>query len=153
MRVSVIGGGTITASRERVAESVGEELGARGHTVVCGGLGGTMAAVCRGAKEGGGKTVGILPTADPADANPHVDTAVATGLGHARNALVPLNGEGVIALSGGPGTLTEIGFALVYGRPVVGIDSHEVQGVEAVGTPAEAVDAIEAADGHDDDRP
>lgn len=145
MRASVIGGGRISPTQEVVAETTGEELAYRGHTVVCGGLGGTMEAVCRGAKEGGGETIGILPTTDPADANSHVDTAVATGMGHARNALVALNGDGVIALAGGPGTLSEIGFALVYDRPVVGIDTHTIPEIEAVSGPEEAVDALEAA--------
>ncbi|GAB3042164.1 TIGR00725 family protein [Natronobiforma cellulositropha] len=143
MRVSVIGGGVVDGEERAIAQAVGRELGERGHTVVCGGRGGTMAAVCRGAKAAGGETVGILPGTDPDAANPYVDTAIATGLGHTRNALVPLNGDGVVALSGGPGTLTEIGFALIYGRPVVGLETHEVPEVEAVETPTAAVDALE----------
>ncbi|MFC4246082.1 TIGR00725 family protein [Natribaculum luteum] len=146
MRASVIGGGTITDEETRVAEAIGRELGRRGHTVVCGGLGGTMEAVCRGANAEGGETIGIVPGEDRSAANEFVDTAIATGMGHARNALVALNGDGVIALSGGPGTLSEIGFGLVYDRPVVGIDTHDVPGVESVETPAAAVDALEAAD-------
>lgn len=145
MRVSVIGGGTISENEGAVAEAVGRELGRRGHAVVCGGLGGTMAAVCRGAKSEGGETIGILPVEDRSAANEYVDTAIATGLGHARNALVVLNGDGVIALSGSHGTLTEIGFAGVYDRPIVGLDSHDVPGVEPVETPAEAVDRLEDA--------
>ncbi len=146
MRASVIGGGTITDEEAAIAEAVGRELGRRGHTVVCGGLGGTMEAVCRGANAEGGETIGIVPGEDRAAANEFVDTAIATGMGHARNALVALNGDGVIALSGGPGTLSEIGFALVYDRPVVGIDTHDVPGVESVETPEAAVDALEEAD-------
>lgn len=145
MRVSVVGGGTITEEEADVAEAVGRAIGSRDHTVVCGGLGGTMEAVCRGAKAAGGETIGILPLEDRRAANEYVDTAIATGMGHARNALVPLNGDAVIALSGGPGTLSEIGFALVYGRPVVGIDTHDVPEIEVVETPAEAVDALERA--------
>lgn len=70
-------------------------------------------------------------------------------MGHARNVFVPLNGDGVIALAGGPGTLSETGFALVYDRPVVGIDTHEIPAVEAVGASGEPVDALEAAVGED----
>ncbi|WP_255169331.1 TIGR00725 family protein [Natrononativus amylolyticus] len=145
MRVSVIGGGTITDEETATATEVGRELGRRGHAVVCGGLGGTMEAVCRGAAAEGSETIGILPTASRADANPYVETAIATGMGHARNALVPLNGDGVIALSGGPGTLSEIGFAQAYGRPVVGLDTHELPGLETAETPAEAVTTLERA--------
>jgi uncharacterized protein (TIGR00725 family) len=106
-----------------------------------------MEAVCRGAKADGGETIGILPVEDRAAANDAVDTVIATGLGHARNALVPLNGDGVVALSGGPGTLSEIGFALTYGRPIAGIDTHDVPGVEPVETAREAVSYLEAAVG------
>ena len=108
MRVSVIGGGTVPDERTRIAEEVGRLLAERGHTLVCGGLGGVMESACRGAKEGrgakkgrgategctasehpdadgtGGKTIGILPGEDCRAANPFVDVPIATGLGHAR---------------------------------------------------------------------
>ncbi len=102
-----------------------------------------MRAVCRGAREKGGETIGILPSSDPTKANEYVTTPIATGLGHARNALVPLNGDAVIAIRGGPGTLTEIGFALVYGRPVAGLDTHQLERVQAVGDPETAVEYVE----------
>ena len=149
MRVSVIGGGTITTEAASRAEAVGRELAARGHTVVCGGRGGTMAAVCRGAKAEGGTTIGILPGERREAANDYVDTAIATGLGHARNALVPLNGDAVIALTGGVGTLSALGFAGIYDRPVVGLETHDVSEIEIVletaATPEAAVDAVEDA--------
>ncbi|MXV61546.1 TIGR00725 family protein [Natronorubrum sp. JWXQ-INN-674] len=149
MRISVIGGGAITDEQTARAEGVGRELAARGHTVVCGGRGGTMEAVCRGAKAEGGTTIGILPGEHPDQANDYVDHAIATGLGHARNALVPLNGDAVIALTGGVGTLSEIGFAGIYDRPIVGLETHDVSDVEidleSAETPEGAVDLAEAA--------
>ena len=51
MRVSVIGGSSIDDETRAQAREVGRLLGERGHTVVCGGLGGVMEAVCRGARE------------------------------------------------------------------------------------------------------
>ena len=145
MRVSVIGGSAVPPDTATVAEELGETLATRGHTVVCGGLGGVMEAVCRGARAAGGETIGILPTDRRADANPHVSVSIATGLGHARNALVVSNGDAAIAVDGSGGTLSEIGLALAHGRPVAGLDTHEVDGVEAVGSPAAAVDHVEAA--------
>ena len=149
MRVSVIGGGESTDEQAARAEAVGRELAARGHTVVCGGRGGTMEAVCRGAKTKGGTTIGILPSDRREQANEYVDIPIATGLGHARNALVPLNGDAVIALAGGVGTLSELGFAGIYDRPVVGLETHDVPALEdvleTVTTPEAAVDAVEAA--------
>ncbi|MBZ6495094.1 TIGR00725 family protein [Natrinema longum] len=149
MRVSVIGGGRITDEQRARAEAVGRELARRGHVVVCGGRGGTMEAVCRGAKREGGTTIGILPGERRDAANEFVDIAIATGLGHARNALVPLNGDAVIALSGGVGTLSELGFAGIYDRPIVGLETHDVSDLEtdfeSVDTPEAAVDAVETA--------
>jgi len=145
MRVSVIGGSRIDEPTAERARTVGRLLADRGYVVVCGGLGGVMEAVCAGASEAGGETVGILPTADRRDANEYVDTAVATGLGHARNAMVVMNGDAVVAVDGGAGTLSELGFAGVFDRPVAGLGTHDVAGVEAVDTPEEAVDYVAAA--------
>jgi uncharacterized protein (TIGR00725 family) len=145
MRVSVIGGGTVTEAEAETAEEVGRLLGQRGHTVVCGGLGGVMEAACRGASEAGGQTIGILPGEDRAAANPHVDVAIATGLGHARNPLVVMNGKAVIAVDGGVGTLSELGFAGVFDRPTAGLGTHDVSGVEAVSSAVEAVEFVESA--------
>lgn len=143
MRVSVIGGGTVTGEKLDAAAETGRLLAENGHTVVCGGLGGVMEAACRGAKAADGRTIGILPTDRRADANEYVDVAIATGLGHARNALVAMNGDAVVAVSGSGGTLSEIGFSFVYDRPVAGLDTHDVPGVEPVETPEEAVEYVE----------
>lgn len=98
-----------------------------------------MEAACRGAQEAGGTTVGILPGHDRADANPYVDVAVATGLGEARNALVVRAADALIAVGGEYGTLSEIALALKAGKPVVGIDSWDLDRIERAGDAATAV--------------
>jgi hypothetical protein len=143
MRVCVIGGSTVDDHHYDRARSVGQTLGRRGHTVVCGGLTGVMEGVCEGAVAAGGDTIGILPGRDPADANPHVQTAIATGLGNARNALVVLNANAAIAIDGAYGTLSEIALALDADLPVAALDSHDVDGVVPVSSPTAAVDAVE----------
>jgi uncharacterized protein (TIGR00725 family) len=148
MRVSVIGGGSVDDSTAAQAREVGRLLAASGHVVVCGGLGGVMAAACEGASAADGESIGILPTTDRSDANDHVDTVIATGLGHARNPLVVMNGDAAIAIDGGSGTLSELGFAGVFDRPVAGLGTHDAPGVEAVETPAEAVDYVESSVQH-----
>ena len=100
--------------------------------MVCGGLGGTMEAACRGARSAGGTTIGILPGLDRADANPYVEVAVPTGLGEARNALVVRAADAVIAVGGGYGTLSEIALALKAGKRVVGLGTWQIEGVVAV---------------------
>ena len=148
MRVSVIGGNSVTDEVYDRARTVGRELGERSHELVCGGRGGVMEAVCRGADETGAHTIGILPGSRREAANEYVRTPIATGMGNARNALVVLNGDAVIAIDGGPGTLSELGLALDSGRPIAGLDTHRIDGVdgiEHVGSPGAAVDHIEAA--------
>jgi uncharacterized protein (TIGR00725 family) len=143
MRVSVIGGSTVDDDTAADARELGRVLAERGHTVVCGGLGGVMAAVCAGARERDGHTIGILPGYDRADANEHVVEPIATGLGHARNGVVVLNGDAVIAVDGGSGTLSELGFAGVHDRPTAGLGTFDLPHVHAVDAPAAAVDYVE----------
>jgi uncharacterized protein (TIGR00725 family) len=140
--VSVVGPGEAGPEVVVAAEAVGRELAARGAVVVCGGLGGAMEAACRGAKEAGGTTVGLLPGLDRRDANPYVDVAVLTGLGEARNALVVRTADALVAVGGGYGTLSEIGLALRTGKRVVGLRTWEIDGIEAVSSPEEAVEAV-----------
>lgn len=138
-RVSVIGAGTCDANTFATARRLGELLARQGLDIVCGGLGGVMTAVCQGAREAGGRTIGILPGDDPAAANPFVDIPVATGFGIARNVLVVKNGEVIVAVSGGAGTLSEIGVALKIGRPVVALGHFgTLPGVRAAATAEEA---------------
>ena len=149
MRVSVIGGSRIDDETYEVAREVGRLLGDRGHTVVCGGRGGTMEAVCRGAREYEAETIGILPRETVADANDWVTTPILTGFGNARNVLVPLNGDSAIAIDGAAGTLSELGHALDFRKPVAGLDTHPIdpalEGFRAVETPAAAVEYVESA--------
>ena len=123
------------------AAEVGRLLAEHGAVLVCGGRGGAMEAACRGAKEAGGLTVGILPGSDRTEANPFVDVVLATGLGEARNALVVGAADVVIAIGGGYGTLSEIALGLKSGRPVFGLESWDIPGVVGVASPEDAADA------------
>ncbi|HVM01919.1 MAG TPA: TIGR00725 family protein [Acidimicrobiales bacterium] len=151
--VAVVGPGDAAPEALASAEAVGRALAEAGAVVVCGGLGGVMEAACRGARQAGGTTLGLLPGADRAAANRWVDVAVATGLGEARNALVVGAADAVVAVAGGYGTLSEIALALKAGKPVVGLGTWDVAGVEQAPEPAAAVAAAlralgpEAAEG------
>ena len=142
--IAVIGPGRASPEELQVAEEVGARLAALGAVVVTGGLGGVMEAASRGARSRRGRTVGILPGNDRDAANGWVEIALATGLGELRNGLVVRAVDAVVAIGGGHGTLSEIGLALRIGRPVVGVGTWEVHGVEQVSTPATAIERIEA---------
>ena len=131
------------AQHQGRAEEVGRLLAERGCTVVTGGRGEVMAAASRGAKGAGGTTIGILPGEDRAEANQWVDHVVVTGLGHMRNYAVAASGDGVIAVGGRWGTLAEIAYAKLLGRPVVILDpGWQLEGVDRAATPEEAVDFV-----------
>ena len=122
--IAVVGGSTCNAAEADLAEDVGRRLAVAGAMVVCGGLGGVMEAVARGVRGAGGLTIGVLPGADPHEANPFVDVPLATGMGEMRNALIVRAARAVIAIGGGHGTLSEVALALRIGTPVVGLRDH-----------------------------
>jgi uncharacterized protein (TIGR00725 family) len=146
--VAVIGPGTAAATTDAAAEAVGRLLAEAGAVVVCGGLGGVMAAACRGAADAGGLTIGILPGDDRTLANQWVGVVIPTGLGELRNGLIVRAAESLIAVGGEYGTLSEIAFALKLGRPVVGLDTWGLhrpagrldQGIVVASDPRDAVD-------------
>jgi uncharacterized protein (TIGR00725 family) len=138
--VAVIGAGDASAAQEHFAEVAGRALARRGAVVVCGGLGGVMAAVARGAHAEGGTVVGLLPGDDRKAGSPDLTVALTTGLGEMRNPLVIRAADAVLAVGGGHGTLSELAFALRSGVPVVGHDTWALDGVVAVDDPLAAVD-------------
>lgn len=144
--IGVVGPGEAGPAESERAEEVGAEIARAGAVLVCGGLGGVMAAACRGAVELGGLTVGLLPGEDRKAANEWVAVAVPTGLGEARNVLLVRAADALVAIGGGWGTLSEIALALRAGLPVVGIGSWTPErpdsrgpGVVARDSPREAV--------------
>ncbi len=123
MLIAVIGVAEAIPQEAAYAEAVGRLIAEGGHTLICGGRGGVMAAACRGAVEGGGITVGILPGDSPDGANPWVTVPIATGLGEARNAIITRAAGALIAIGTGWGTLSEIALAVKMGKPVVALGS------------------------------
>jgi uncharacterized protein (TIGR00725 family) len=141
-----------------VAEEVGKLIAQKGCILVCGGRGGVMKAACKGAKEGNGLTVGILPESKE-EANEFVDIPIATGLGNRRNFLVVTAGDAVIAISGRWGTLNEISFSMIFKKPLILvkgtggsvdkiIEEHLMQNIESAYYVVDsAKDAVEKAFG------
>lgn len=125
--VAVVGPGRATDAERASARRVGHGLASAGAAIVCGGLGGVMAAACAGAREVGGLTIGLLPGTSRADANPDVVVAIPTGLGEGRNVLVVRAADAVVAVGGAYGTLSEIALALRAGLPVVGLGTWELR--------------------------
>jgi uncharacterized protein (TIGR00725 family) len=144
-QVAVIGSSTAKPEDEeyRIAYRLGLDLARRGLMVVCGGRGGVMEAVCKGAKEGGGLTVGILPSYTGEEANPYVDIKIRTGMSWNRNPLVVASGDVVIAIGGNYGTLSEIAYALILKKPVVGYKTHSIEGLQQVNSLEEILSFVD----------
>jgi uncharacterized protein (TIGR00725 family) len=103
----------------------------------------------------GSLTIGILPTDREGPISEHVDVAVFTGLGDARNAINVLSSDVVVACGvEGPGTTSEVALALAARRPTVllGVSPNAVAffrtlargaSLHAVATPEAAIAVIE----------
>ena len=126
MTVAVIGANACDQQIYELARKTGRALAQKGHRVICGGLGGVMEGVCRGVKEAGGISIGILPGDDPAEANPYVEIAIATGMGIGRNIIIIRSADAVLAIDGRFGTLSEIAYALQLEKPVIGLRTWDV---------------------------
>ena len=158
-QILVIGHNTngCTPEHEKIAYEVGIEITKSNSVLICGGLGGVMAAVAHGASDGGGLTIGIIPQNDPSMANEFCDVVIPTGMGLARDFLNALSADGVIIIGGGSGTLSETTAAYMYKKPMVAIrnlggpvapfidgflDQRENVKIIGVDTPKEAVSKI-----------
>ncbi len=138
--MAVIGAGDAPRAVARLAYALGREIARRGAVLLNGGRTGVMESAAAGARKEGGHTIGILPGYDRRAANPHIELAIATGIGEARNAVIIASADAVIALAGEGGTLAEIGFAKKFGKPIVALDSWpEIDGLSRADTAAEAV--------------
>jgi uncharacterized protein (TIGR00725 family) len=157
--LAVVGPSRPRESILELAERTGTEVARAGAILLTGGLGGAMEAASRGAKRAGGVTIGILPGPSRRDANAFIDYSIPTGMGEMRNALLIRAADGVIAVGGGVGTLSEIALALRLGKPLAGLETWQARvggttaGIKQAGSPREAVaaviDALRAAAGEE----
>jgi uncharacterized protein (TIGR00725 family) len=155
--ISIIGASEIEKKTEELAIEVGRLLAKNKYAISCGGLTGVMEAVCKGAKEENGLTIGIIPYKEKNMANKYVDIVIPIPFSQARNIVVVLSGDACIAIAGKAGTLSEICFAWIYQKPIVAIssvngwssklanqklDDRRMDMIYGAATPKEAVDKI-----------
>ena len=123
--IGIVGGNRATPEILKLAEQAGEGIAQAGYVLVCGGKFGVMQAACKGAKNAGGLTIGILPGESRDECNSFVDIPIVTGMGVGRNIIVVRSSEAIIAIDGQFGTLSEIAYALQLGIPVVGLQTWD----------------------------
>ncbi|HVP25286.1 MAG TPA: LOG family protein [Methanomicrobiales archaeon] len=165
MQIAVIGKEECTGEEYEAARKAGALIAGKGAILCCGGRGGVMEAACRGAREAGGMTVGILPDTGSGNppqrgpippgrsrlpsgpGNPYLDVAIRTGMGYGRNVILVHTGDAVVAIGGGYGTLSEIAIALKARKEVFGYRTWDIAGVVPCSTPEEAITRAVAAAG------
>jgi uncharacterized protein (TIGR00725 family) len=138
-QIGVIGAGDCSPEEYHAAEEVGRIIAKGGGFLCCGGLSGVMEAACKGAKEAGGLTIGIIP--GTGGENRYLDVVIRTGLSHARNVVLVQSVDALVAVGGAYGTLSEIAIAMKIGKKVFGLSTWEVPGVVACSSPEEAAKA------------
>ncbi len=121
LQVTVIGDAYADAEKYNFCLELGRILAEMKIVLITGGRSGVMEAVCKGAYQAGGNTIGILPGSDKKDANEYCRVVIPTGMGHGRNILTVMAADVVIAVGGQAGTLTEMGFAWIYQKPIIAI--------------------------------
>ena len=145
--IGVIGTSSPSQEETKLAYELGGLIAEKGAILICGGLGGIMESVCKGTKEKGGITIGILPEDSKIHANKYVDIPIPTGFSHARNIIIVRTSDSIISIGGGYGTLSEIAFALKLNIPVFGLGTWEIKDpngklapIKIVKTPQEALE-------------
>jgi len=137
-RIAVLGGREITDEIYQDTEEIGKKLALKNFLVFCGGGKGVMEAVCKGVESGNGTSIGILKGNDIQEGNEYLTIPILTNMGITRNALLPLNADVAIAISGNHGTLSEIAFALQLNIPIIGYKTWDIPGIQK----AQSVDDV-----------
>ena len=101
-----------------------------------------MAAIAKGVYDDGGHCVGILKGLNTDEMNPYINIPIATNMGITRNALLAYSCEASIAVSGQYGTLSEIAYALQLDKPVIGLETWDIDGVQKVNTELEVIEKL-----------
>jgi uncharacterized protein (TIGR00725 family) len=143
--IGVIGGRICNDELCQSAYRVGQLIAESGCVLICGGMGGIMECACRGAQENNGVTIGILPMDERPGSNPYLTYSIPTGMGEARNSTVVKTSDGIIAIGGSYGTLSEIAFALIQNKPVAGIKTWNLSDSEGNVPPINYTDNPEEA--------
>ena len=141
-RIGIIGGNYPDSKSLKNAERMGELIAKNGYILVNGGMKGIMEASARGAKSADGLVISILPGKSADEANEYVDIAIPTGLGYLRNAIVVLNSDILVAIDGSYGTLSEIAYAQIYKKTVLGLNTWDIDGIIPMSTPEEVINNI-----------
>lgn len=131
-RIAVFGGRDIDKDIYKDTVEIGKLLANENYLVFCGGGEGVMEAICKGLKLGNGISIGLLKGDNLDEGNEYLTIPILTNMGITRNALLALNSDVAIAISGNYGTLSEIAYALQFKIPVIGYKTWDIPGILSV---------------------
>jgi uncharacterized protein (TIGR00725 family) len=141
--VGVMGSHRDNAPAVKDARLLGEAIAQRGHILLTGGGPGVMRAASEGAHDAGGLVIGILPNERkrplPGYPNEFVDIPIYTGMYDARNIINAKTPHVIVALGGGPGTLSEMAIGVKSGTPVIGLHAPKVELSDDLFTPVTSI--------------
>jgi len=143
-RIAVFGGRDITEDIYEDTVKIGKILAEENYLVFCGGGEGVMEAICKGVDEGKGTSIGVLKSDDVSEGNKFLKIPILTNMGITRNALLPLNADAAIAISGNHGTLSEIAYALQLKVPIIGYKTWDIPGVKNAENINQTIDLIKS---------
>ena len=131
-RIAVFGGRDINKDIYNDTVKFGKLLAEENFIVFCGGGEGVMEAICKGVSIVNGISIGLLKGDKLDEGNKYLTIPILTNMGITRNALLPLNCDVAVAISGNHGTLSEIAFALQLKVPIIGYKTWDIPGVTSV---------------------
>jgi uncharacterized protein (TIGR00725 family) len=118
--IGVMGGADVSSTVLDMAFELGALIAEENWVLLNGGRdAGVMRASAAGANSKNGLVIGILPGDSAEQANHHIDIAIVTNMGDARNVINVLSSDVVVVCPGGTGTISEAALALKSNKPVV----------------------------------
>ena len=110
VKIAVFGSSKIRPGNRWYEEAriLGAEIASMGWTIVNGGYSGIMEASSRGAKEAGGKTIGITTSFSSSSPNSYTDNEIRVDTYAARITELMTMPDGYVIFHGGSGTLAEL---------------------------------------------
>lgn len=126
--VGVMGPGeSATPEDNEIAFELGRGIAKNGWVLLSGGRSfGVMEAALKGARDGNGLTVGVLPGESDKEASENVMIRIVTGMGSGRNIINALSSHVMVVVGMAAGTASEVSHALKAGRKVILLNQDEI---------------------------
>jgi uncharacterized protein (TIGR00725 family) len=126
--IGIMGPGeNATPEENELAFELGKKVAEKGWIVLTGGRSfGIMDAAMRGAHEGNGLTIGVLPNDNVVNSSDHADIKIMTGMGSARNMINVLSSHILVVIGMAAGTASEVALAIKANKKIILLNQDEI---------------------------